>query len=381
MNPVRIPPWARRAGIAALGVLAVLLVGLTWYFSSLIGAELFTPRPYEPDPDLEVVAIGEGRIVLTRTDLSEQEGIWGVAGANGYGQVSAIVQVRGEEVERSFRPLDGEIVEGDFVRFDQYAYIGDPRSALGLSFEDVQIPGDLGVLPAWLVDGDRDTWVVIVHGKGLEERKQALRIIPTLEQARYPVLVITYRNDAIAPPSSSGYYGWGLEEWRDLEAAVQFALNRGADEVVLMGYSMGGAIASMFLHESDLVSEVRGVILDSPVLDLEAVVDSGARERRIPGFVTAMAKALAGIRYGVEWDELDQVARAGAFDVPVLLMHGGEDATVPVEVSDAFAAALPQLVTYQRFDGADHVYLWNTNPQRYERAVAGFLDSVAGSPR
>ena len=379
MKLLPVPPWLRRAGVAFVGLLVIAVIATTWMSASVLGREFLEPRDVVADADIEVLAVGEGRIVLTRTEQTQTDGIWGLIGADAYGQVSSVVQVAGDEVERTFRPLSGAFVVGDEVRFDQYAYTGDPESAHGMSFEEVLIPGELGLYPAWLVDGDRDTWVVVVHGSGRDERKQALRLISTLETARYPVLVISYRNDQNAPASPGGTYGWGLEEWRDLEAALEFGKNRGADDFVVLGYGMGATITAMFLHESDLISDVRGVIFDSPVLDLETAAIAALENRSIPGVIAGWAKALARVRFGIEWDELDQLARANQFDMPILLMHGSRDGVEPVAVADAFAEARPDLVSYERFDGADHEQLWNTNPQRYERAVMNFLERVAAA--
>ena len=103
-------------------------------------------------------------------------------------------------------------------------------------------------------------------------------------------------------------------------------------------------------------------------------MEAGAEERGIPALLTSAAKGIAALRFDVEWDRLDQVARVEEFDpeLPILLFHGTEDATVPVETSDAFAAALPS-VEYERIEGADHVYPWNVDPVYYERAVIDFL--------
>jgi pimeloyl-ACP methyl ester carboxylesterase len=299
-----------------------------------------------------------------------------------------VIEIGQDDVERGFRLLEGSFDVGDAVYFDQYAYLSDPMTAHAMNFEEARVPGDLGVLPAWLVEGDRDTWVVIVHGKGLDERRQALRMLPALTDAGYPVLVVSYRNDVVAHESETGRYGWGYPEWRDLEAALQFADLRGADNFVLYGYSMGGAITAAFLHESGefidgvtLTDRVLGVILDSPVLDLAGVIEAEAHERAIPGVLIAAAKGVAALRFNIDWAALDQVERAGEFDpaLPILLFHGTEDATVPVEISDAFAAALPS-VQYERVEGADHVYPWNVDPVRYEDVVLRFLASLDAAP-
>ena len=212
-----------------------------------------------------------------------------------------------------------------------------------------------------------------------------LRILPTLHDLDLPVLAITYRNDEGTLPSESGRYGWGYPEWRDVQAALEFADLRGADDFVLMGSSMGGAITATYLNEAHLEAEdhlvdrVRAVVWDSPGLDLEAVVDSAAADQGVPGFISAAAQAISRVRFDVDWNALDQVERAAEFDptLPILLMHGTLDDTVPVESSDGFAAALPT-VRYERFDGADHMYPWNTDPARYEAVVEEFLGSVLG---
>jgi uncharacterized protein len=48
-----------------------------------------------------------------------------------------------------------------------------------------------------------------------------------------------------------------------------------------------------------------------------------------------------------------------------------------VAISEALAAARPDLVTLERFGGDGHVQSWNADPARYERAVRDFLGRVA----
>jgi hypothetical protein len=382
-------PWVARAKKAAVAVAALLVVaylGGSWHYSNVLARDLLTPASGEPTRDIEVLGVDGGTIALSRTERSERDGVFGVAGEGTYGQVADVVEVGDEEVTRVFREVEGEFAVGDMVALDQYAYLGDPLTALGLPFHEVRVGGELGVLPAWLVDGPADTWVVIVHGKGVNERRQALRLIPMLNEAGYPALVVSYRNDLGAPPAESGRHGWGYPEWRDLEAGLQFADLRGAESFVLVGFSMGGEIVATFLHESEasarrgapLTDLVRAVVFDSPVLDLEGTVDAEADRRGIPGILTSTAEAIARLRFDLDWRALDQVARADEFDpaVPILLLHGTADSTVPFELSAAFAERVAH-ATFEPVDGADHVELWNADPARYELLVADFLARVA----
>src|SRR5206468_969529 len=132
-----------------------------------------------------------------------------------------------------------------------------------------------------------------------------------------------------------------------------YALAHGASEVVLVGYSMGGGVVTSFLYESRLAGKVRGVILDAPGLSLDAAIDHGARNRKlpllgtpVPAALTSLAEGIAGVRYHLDWDRLDYVDRADRLPVPVLLFHGTDDPRLPIAPSQALAAARPDLVRF-----------------------------------
>lgn len=369
------PPWIGR--ITALVAIAVVVVGVAaaWVQSNAIRAEYLVPRPAAGDYDLEVMRIGAGRVVLPRTDSTIREGTWGLESETAYAQVSDVLGITESEVERSIVTLSGELAEGDRVRLDADAYFGDPQEAHGFGFDEVRVPGELGPHPAWLIEGRRSTWVVIVHDVGTDQRSQALRMMPVLLEQGFPILVISVRNDEGAPASASRLRSWGLDEWRDLEAALTLAERKGAADYVLYGYGMGAEVISTFLHESDETELVRGVVWDSPVLDLEGTVDATSAA---PAPLQEMGQYLAQLRFGLEWDLLDQIERTNQFDVPMLLLHGAQDEVVPISLSEAFAAALPDLARLERFEQAGHADLWNTDSTRYERTVVEFLDQVAG---
>jgi hypothetical protein len=166
-----------------------------------------------------------------------------------------------------------------------------------------------------------------------------------------------------------------LTEWRDLDAAVRLAEREGARDYFLVGHDLGAEVVSMFLHESDRVGNVLGVVFDSPYLDLEGSMhyDSGPVAR----FVGELGQQLSRIRFGMEWSELDQVARADQFDVPILALHGARDEESPIEITEAFAAARPDIVRFLRFEQGAHGDLWNVDTARYESEVMSFIDGLS----
>lgn len=359
-----------------LVVMSLLVVlGGGWWASNVVRDELLVPHAAPVVPDLEVLAVGSGRVVLSRTELSETDGIWGLAAPSAYGQVSTVASVTDDRVERILREFDGEFVAGDRVAMDEYAFAGDPLEAHGIAFEDVVVSGDLGFFPAWLVPGRSPTWVIFVHGRGVDERRQVLRTLPALRETGMPILATTYRDDLNAPKSESGFRTWGLSEWRDIEAAMDFGVLQGAEDFVLIGHSAAAEIISTLLHESEKVGLVRAVVLDAPVLSLETVADRVFERRNVPSLFRSFAKRLVSLRFDIDWRRLDQVERAAEFDVPMLIFHGTDDEIVPYEDSEAMAAALPELVTLELTD-TGHLFSWNRDPVRYEEVLLRFLASA-----
>ncbi|MEN8114810.1 MAG: alpha/beta hydrolase, partial [Actinomycetota bacterium] len=75
------------------------------------------------------------------------------------------------------------------------------------------------------------------------------------------------------------------------------------------------------------------------------------------------------------WDDLDYIDRAEGLAVPILVFHGTDDDSVPIELSRRLAETRPDLVTKVE-TGAAHVLSWNVDPAAYEQHIAEFLAST-----
>jgi len=376
---VHVPPWSWRALGFVGGFVILIWVALSWLHANAIREEFLLPRPAQDGFPLEVLSNEAGRIVMTRTSESEREGFWGLEAEDSYAQVTTIVRIDDDTVERGVRTLEGEIRAGASVRMNADAYTGDPLVAHGLGFEDnFPIPSDIGPHDAWFIDGRRSTWVIFVHGRGVDRLGESLRIIPGLVEQGFPIVSMTYRGDLDATPNPSGMRLWGLDEWKDVEAAVELVKRKGAKDVVLVGSGFGASIVSTFLYESEAITEVRGVIYDSPMIDLEGVVSRWASERSTPRPIAWLGRRLTTIRFGMEWNLLDQTSRTEYFDVPMLLLVGGEDPVTPIEELVAFGENLGDLADIERFEQGGNTDLWNIDVERYERVVADFLFKIVG---
>jgi pimeloyl-ACP methyl ester carboxylesterase len=360
--------WALLAAIVVV-LIAAGVAAAGWHFSSAVLVPDHSARPAET----EVEALPPGRIVLEGTERTRRPGVYGLEWPGGRAIAGAILSEGEDTVTRRLRALDGYLAPGMEVALDPSVYAGDPTQALGLPSSTVPVRGELGPMPAWLVPGRTDTWAIVVHGIN-STPQNGLRVAPALHRAGLPTLLITYREDLGAPPSPDGFHHMGLTEWRDLGAAARYAFAHGARRLVLVGYSMGGAIVAQFMQRSPLAPRVAGLVLDAPALDWQAILAFNATEMGYPSFASLPVEWAIGTRIDADWESLDAVRHPEAFQLPILLFHGTEDDVVPISSSDEFAAALPRQVTYFRVPRAGHTEEWNVDPALYERRLRRFLD-------
>lgn len=318
-------------------------------------------------------------------------GTIGLGWEGGYGQAGELVEVEDRLVTRSFRLLEGDPppvcpelpIEGcPKVVPDAFAFPNGPED-VGLAHEEITYTSALGPMGAWVVPGSRPTWAIHVHG-WTANRREAVRMLPVLHRKGLTSMIIDYRNDPGAPADPSGHYRFGLDEWRDVESAVDYALEHGAEDVICVGYSTGAAHIMSFLEQSPRADGVSGLILDAPNVILAETVRHGTRDLRIPGLgvrashlLIELGMWIADLRWDVDWERTNYVQRAHTIiEVPTLVFHGTSDQRVPISVSRQLQARVPGLIKLQELPAAGHVMSWNADPEAYEQTVEEFLSEL-----
>jgi pimeloyl-ACP methyl ester carboxylesterase len=368
--------WPRllAAGVAAVLLLVVVAgVALAWYFAGVaVAVTHVVERPLVAGP----AGAGDVQLSPATNPDAARAGTFGLEWQGGYGQIGVVRSREAAGVVRAFAARHGAPAAGTAARVDTYAYDGDPRSALGLGFDDVQVHADLGDFPAWYVPAGRSdgTWFVFVHGHD-GSRAESLRYLRALHAAGLPVLVPTYRNDVGAPASPDRIDHLGGTEWQDVDAAVHWALDHGARDVVLGGWSMGGTVALQVADRSDAAGRIRGLVLDSPVIDWRDVFRRQGFVRGLPTAETDLAIWVAERRFGLDLGRLDWADRSRDLNVPTLIVHSDADDYVPDGPAKRLAAARADLVTLALVPGAGHTQAWNLDPAGYEQRLVGWLRS------
>lgn len=380
---------------AITGAVAGTALAVIPTLASIFARTVVTPEPI-PAEDVRVAGYrpaagpnGEDLIDLAVTSQTTVRGRYSLVFSAGQGsaRIGEIISVNSKN--QTVTRVVEELYHGNLAEVERGRWAGfvwpTPRDA-GYVYQDVLIPVDDGVAPAWFIPPTRqtehqDTWVITVHGRG-SKRNEGLRMMGIAQRMGMPGLLISYRNDGDAPDAPDKRYGLGATEWPDIEAAILYALNNGAKSVVLAGYSMGGAVSLQLVHRSALAPYVRGLVLIGPVIDWLDVLRHQARINRLPHpagklgrwlIESPWGRTITGLAAPVDLSSLDWVTRSQDLTHPVLILHSNDDDFVPVGPSAQLAKKNPQLVSLIRFQEARHTREWNVDPGRFESAVLTWL--------
>lgn len=371
----------------AVGV-ALALVAVTAGLAARVARSVVTP-PRQRVDDVVILRVNHERETITLgksadTVVPGNYSLW-FDSDRGHARVAEIIDISDDSVTRRLDSVQrGDLRRAHRGRWAGWWYL--TPADLGVPFRERGIDTPIGVAPAWHVPPERQStdWVIQVHGRAVT-RAEGLRAVSVFRQAGFHSLLVSYRNDGDAPRSADGRYALGSQEWRDVEAAIVAARAEGARRIVLMGWSMGGAIVLQCVTRSELRHLVSGVVLESPVVDWIRVLHFQAAVAGLPGPVRDGAIALLTSDRGARWmgmagpidfEQLDLVARAAELTTPLLILHSVDDGYVPSDGSVALARARPDVVTLEHFAHARHTKQWNYDRPRWERAITTWLRTV-----
>ncbi|MDR6970798.1 alpha/beta fold hydrolase [Leifsonia shinshuensis] len=363
-------------GTAALGAVVTTRVARTVITPVRRRPQNQTIRSFDEDA---------GTVTLRATPDASMPGRFGLwwGGDTAFAKVGGLIERGDGSVTRELEGVEfGELRAGR-ARISGYYYL-QPEE-LGLPVMSAEIPTDLGQAPAWIFpapdDADPGRWVIQVHGWGAS-RQEGLRAVRVFHESGFTCLLASYRNDGDAPESEDRRYGLGGTEWRDIEAAIGYAVEHGARSIVLMGWSMGGAVVLQTITRGKGLEHVTGIVLESPVIDWIDTLEYQGNMLRIPDVMTRAALRLIEAEWSgpitgqgapIDLRSMDFVARASELSLPMLILHSDDDGFVPSTGSRALAEARSDIVTLVPFDTALHTKLWNYDEAKWTSAIAGWL--------
>lgn len=255
----------------------------------------------------------------------------------------------------------------------RYTSLSNPTSVFGWPFEEVSLRTEDDLqLAAWLIPSSNDdasrSAVVVLHGYPYS-KGDVLGITPFLHD-KYDLLLLDLRyfGDSGGAITTLGY-----REWRDLAAAVRFLRDRGYTSLGVWGVSLGASVALISLAHN---SGIDAVVADSPYSDLhEMTLDYYRRFPILAPALAAITELLARAFLGVAPADVSPAKAVAISHVPIFLIHGADDRTIPMHHHERLRAALHANADVETWiiNGADHGQTYAVARPRYESRLADFF--------
>lgn len=376
--------FAKRA-LTVLGVLAsagTLIAAATgWVIARRLTAPI-GPRAF----NLTIRAVEDGgeqlKLVLDHTPSTAATGFYNLWFEHGgWVQLGNEIEDRGTDLiartvtgrSDGLKPNVGDRVSWSGI------YYATPADA-GLDHQDIVIKTPAGDAPAWRINGDLTTWAIHIHGLG-SPRSGTLRGVKVANELGYTSLVVSYRNDGEVPQVGNRRSTLGATEPDDVDEAIGYARRRGAERIVLFGWSMGAAIALKLAHRPEYRELIVGLVLDSPVLNWVNVIKANCKRSGLPAWAGGLAfpwltrpslARSAGLPAAIPLGRMNWIERADELVVPTLVLHGPKDDSVPIADARALSQRRPDLVTLEEFS-ADHTLNWNADREQWVDIVSNWL--------
>ncbi|MWC29945.1 alpha/beta hydrolase [Paenibacillus sp. MMS18-CY102] len=277
----------------------------------------------------------------------------------------------------------------------------NPTEAVGLPYENVNFPSHSNrtTVGGWFIpsgaDGDSSSavaqtaaaaaepavesgrTVIFSHGYGAnrEETWVPMYDLATLlHRLNYNVFMFDYgyASTDYKAPATGGY-----EESQQLLAAVDYVKSRGADEIVVWGFSMGAGTALQAGLQTDKIDAMilDSLFLPSPdtlfhnvkqILPLPKYPSLPLIELMLPAFT---GTSLSGI-------PAKQVLTKD-YPIPLFIMHGTKDSKAPYEIAEHIAAKQTNPLSREWIvEGGKHELLFQVHAKEYIQRAALFLGQV-----
>jgi dipeptidyl aminopeptidase/acylaminoacyl peptidase len=246
----------------------------------------------------------------------------------------------------------------------------------GASWDAVQVAaGDGVVLDGWLFTPRpyNGAAVIALHGVA-DTRLGMMAHAGFLVRAGYTVLVPDCRGHG---SSGGGIITYGIREADDVHRWADLLLRRtGIHRLYGIGQSMG---ASILLESLPREPRFRALVADCPFATFEEIAYDRLEQRGMLGTAVSWPVVQVGflyarLRYGLNLRDASPAVAVRATSVPVLLIHGMNDANIPPRHSRQLHALNPARTQLWEVPGADHVASLGTAPEQYQRKVTAWFE-------
>ena len=215
-------------------------------------------------------------------------------------------------------------------------------------------------------------WVLLLHGyTGWKEEMNPIACKYALKG--YQVLTPDMRCHG---ESEGDFIGMGWTDRADNMIWIRYILSQDPQaEIVIHGQSMGASCALMMAGEK-MPDNVKAVVSDCAYTDVYSIFKKQLREWfHLPPFpLLDAANVVLQMRGGYNIKEASALEQVKKTSLPVLFIHGNEDAFIPAEMAEELYQAAGGEKELLIVEGAGHAQSQDKDPEAYYGTVFSFTD-------
>ncbi|MBN2015353.1 alpha/beta fold hydrolase [Candidatus Dojkabacteria bacterium] len=237
---------------------------------------------------------------------------------------------------------------GTIIYLDRQSVPKNP-SDYGMDFEDIEFQASDGVnIRGWLIPGSSSKLVIMTHVGGLtkygstkefrslsklyNEEIEFLKTAKHLYKKGYAILMFDFRNHGESDPSpNKGIAGVGLEEYRDVVAAMHFIKYRKdlrEKEVGFVSYCMGANSTIIAMSKNpEAFGKVKCLFAIQPI-SMEVFIRTYAKKIFTPlgaKLLLPMIKQFIVLRGGEPLEKMSPKGYARDLNVPTMYVQARND--------------------------------------------------------
>lgn len=206
-----------------------------------------------------------------------------------------------------------------------------------LPFDEIRIPArDGGQLYGWWIPAARSApTLILIHGWS-RDLSRVLPYIRVLHPMGYNLLAFDARNHGRSSPIPHPTVGTFSE---DALSALDFLFQSNltdSREVGVLGLSVGGGAA---LNAAAWDARVKSVVTIGALSHPKDVMSAEFQKRKIPRVFAVFLLGYIQFRFGIDFDKIAPVNNLARAKADILLIHGGQDETIPLAQGYSLAAA------------------------------------------
>ena len=239
---------------------------------------------------------------------------------------------------------------------------------IGLVYEDVYFRSSDGqMLHGWLLParGKAKGTVLFLHGNA-QNISTHIASVYWLPAQHYNVFLPDYRGYGLSEGEASLA---GVQD--DINSAMDYLLHRAdldAERIVILGQSLGGALAIYNVAHSPYRGKIKALITESVFSDYEGIV----REKLSSFWLTWPLQWPLALTIDNDYSPLTVVSKVSP--TPLLIIHGDNDNIVPLSHGQTLFAAAAQPKEMWVVHNGDHIEAFRR--KEYQERLLQYLERV-----